>query len=125
MAQKIEVVKLMINEETVEVVINNTDFLTNKKIIPEGRMLADSDSLAFVYLLNVDDEFVYLSFPETVWKELHTAYQKKLPIVLQMNENDCITLTDFHEELSYFICNIEENSNYGVKMVSAVTAIFL
>lgn len=87
-------------------------------------MLADSDHLAFIYILDVEDDFIYVSFPETVWSHLNIALNRNLPLFLYTGDDSRISLLQFHEELLYFISNIEENSNYGKKMVDAVSHVF-
>ncbi|WP_100399637.1 hypothetical protein [Bacillus sp. FJAT-44742] len=81
------------------------------------RMLADSDALALVYILELDGQFVQLRFPKHTWPQLHEGYQKGLPAVLEGPEN--ITLEKFKEELEYLLDNIEGNGNYGEDMVAA------
>lgn len=124
MAHKIEVTKLAVGESEVNVFVDHTELLLHKQIQPEGRMLADSDHIAFVYILDVDDDFIYVSFPEAVWKNLNKVLSDSLPIFLNVNEEIRVPLIQFQEELQYFISNIEENSNYGESMVQAVSKAF-
>ncbi|QOY34185.1 hypothetical protein AWH56_015770 [Anaerobacillus isosaccharinicus] len=124
MAHKIEVTKLAVDEREVNVFVDHTELLLHKQIQPEGRMLADSDHIAFVYILDVDDDFIYVSFPEAVWKNLNKVLSDSLPIFLNVNEEIRVPLIQFQEELQYFISNIEENSNYGESMVQAVSKAF-
>ncbi|MCT8140384.1 hypothetical protein H1D32_23410 [Anaerobacillus sp. CMMVII] len=125
MAKKLEVSKLSIGERDVNVLVDNMEFLQNKLIQPEGRMLADSDHLAFVYILDVEDDFVYVSFPERIWDELNRVLKQHLPLFLSLSEDKRVPLTQFEEELQYLISNIEENSNYGKGMVHAVSKAFV
>lgn len=124
MAKKIEVTKLMITERDVSVFVDDNSALKDKHIQPEGRMLADSDHLAFIYILDVEEDFIYVSFPETVWSHLNIALNKNLPLFLYTDDDIRIPLLQFQEELLYFISNIAENSNYGKKMVDAVSHVF-
>lgn len=124
MAKKIEVINLQIDDREVKVFVGDQLLLVNKKIIPEGRMLADSDHLSFIYILDVEEDFIYLSFPENVWSDLNHTLQESLPVYLQINQDNRILLVQFQEELKYFIANIRENSNYGEKMVQAVSQCF-
>lgn len=124
MAHKIEVTKLAVGESEVNAFVDHTELLLHKQIQPEGRMLADSDHIAFVYILDVDDDFIYVSFPEAVWKNLNKVLSDSLPIFLNVNEEIRVPLIQFQEELQYFISNIEENSNYGESMVQAVSKAF-
>jgi hypothetical protein len=88
-----------------------------------GRMIVDSDSLAFVYLAEDDQDYTYIYLPETVWAEVLRAIenQKRIEAV---SEDVRLELVQLKEEIQYLIQNIEGNSNYGEEMVSKVEAIF-
>ena len=88
-----------------------------------GRMIVDSDSLAFVYLAEDDQDYTYIYLPETVWAEVRRAIenQKRIEAV---SEDGRLELVQLKEEIQYLIQNIEGNSNYGEEMVSKVEAIF-
>ncbi len=124
MAQKIKVTKLTVDDREVKVFVDEQQLLTNKQIQPEGRMLADSDHLSFIYILDVEEDYIYVSFPDELWSDLNIALQKNLPFFLQIDEDTRIPLVQFQEELQYFISNINENSNYGEKMVEVVSKFF-
>ena len=87
-------------------------------------MLADSDVLSFIYLIEYKDSFIYISIGNKYWGELKQAHDKKLPVILYKNDKQILTLSHFHEELAYLLANIEDNSNYGDEMVLAVAAHF-
>jgi hypothetical protein len=88
-----------------------------------GRMIVDSDSLAFVYLAEDDQDYTYIYLLETVWAEVRRAIenQKRIEAV---SEDVRLELVQLKEEIQYLIQNIEGNSNYGEEMVSKVEAIF-
>ncbi|WNF35730.1 hypothetical protein RJD24_14890 [Bacillaceae bacterium IKA-2] len=125
MAKKINVRKIQTDDREVIVFVDDQLLLVNKKVEPEGRMLADSDHLSFLYILNVEEDFIYVNFPKNVWADLNIALQNKLPIFLQIDIDTRVPLILFHEELEYFIGNIRENSNYGESMVQAVSQCFI
>ncbi|MDQ0215650.1 hypothetical protein J2S13_002068 [Oikeobacillus pervagus] len=89
-----------------------------------GRMIVDSDEFAFVYLLEEDNEFIYLYIHENTWKDLEQAMNNGGAIIVKGKEDEII-LEGIQEELSYLIENIEGNSNYGEEMVKKVEDIFL
>ncbi|MBU8906905.1 hypothetical protein [Desertibacillus haloalkaliphilus] len=89
------------------------------------QMLADSDQLAFIYLLEQDNQFVYLSLPKEIWSELQLARQNEATVVLMGTDEKSLELTTFLQELDYLIENIEGNSNYGEEMVASVEEQFL
>lgn len=125
MAKKINVTNLQTDGREVKVFVDDQFLLVDKKVEPEGRMLADSDHLSFLYILDVEEDFIYVNFPENVWGDLNNVLQNKLPIYLQIGTDTRILLIRLHEELEYFIGNIRENSNYGEKMVQAVSQCFI
>ncbi|SDH72020.1 hypothetical protein SAMN05192534_11019 [Alteribacillus persepolensis] len=86
------------------------------------RMLADSDALTFVYVLDSDDAFVQLRLPKQVWPALKEAYEKQWNVsVLGPSE---LPLEHFHTEMAYMLDNIPGNGNYGSLMVEAVEETF-
>lgn len=125
MAQKINVTTLQMDDQEVKVYVEKQLLLSEKKIEPEGRMLADSDHLSFIYILDAEEDFIYVNFPENVWGDLNNALKKNVPIFLQIDNDNRIPLLLFHEELEYLIANIRGNSNYGEKMVQAVSQCFI
>lgn len=97
------------------------DHLQNVKA--QGQMLVDSDHLAFIYILESGDEFVYASLPSSIWPSLKEAKDKDLRIELKLN-NQQIELVELKEELSYLLENIKGNANYGEEMESKVVEVF-
>ncbi|KKI93633.1 hypothetical protein WQ54_03215 [Bacillus sp. SA1-12] len=89
----------------------------------KGQMLVDSDQLAFIYILETADEFVYAGLPHTIWKELKEAKDKSLKVILKIKENE-IELADILDELDYLLENIKGNANYGEEMENKVVGLF-
>jgi hypothetical protein len=87
-------------------------------------MLVDSDELAFVYIIEVDNEFIYISIPNSLWPELNEALKAHLPVFLQ-DETVLLELSGMVDELAYLIENIDGNANYGEEMEKAVKEVFL
>ncbi|WP_203364201.1 hypothetical protein [Bacillus sp. REN10] len=94
------------------------------KVTASGQMIVDSDQKAFVYLAEENDEFIYLYIHESVWEELQKAMKQEVDL-FAIGSDSRLSLTQWQEELSYLISNIEGNSNYGEEMVEAVEKIFL
>lgn len=92
-------------------------------IKPAGQMLVDSDELAFVYLLEKNNDYTYVLIKEETWTELVKAVMSKSRVYLD-NGVEKMELVDFIDELNYLIENIKGNSNYGEAMVAKVEAIF-
>lgn len=89
-----------------------------------GQMIVDSDQMAFVYLAEENDEFIYLYIHETAWRDLEKALKEDACLFVA-GEDTILELTGWKEELVYLISNIEGNSNYGDEMVEKVEAVFL
>lgn len=90
---------------------------------PLEQMLVDSDNLSFIYIIDHEDDFIYLAIPDSVWPDLKKALDANVPIYLS-DQKDRLLLPGIHEELSYLIENIKGNSNYGEFMVEKVESIF-
>ncbi|MGN7940695.1 MULTISPECIES: hypothetical protein [Bacillaceae] len=89
----------------------------------KGQMLVDSDQLAFIYLLETDEDFIYAGLPHTIWSKLKEALDKSLPVLLKINDSE-VELVQIIDELRYLIDNIKGNANYGEEMETKVTEVF-
>ncbi|MDN4073679.1 hypothetical protein [Fictibacillus terranigra] len=90
-----------------------------------SRMLVDSDQLSFIYVMETEDDLVYIGLPEPLWGQLNEALVNELPVVLKKAEEDTFfELSSLHAELSYLLENIKDNSNYGDDMLKAVDRSF-
>ncbi|MGJ7910353.1 hypothetical protein [Neobacillus sp. LXY-1] len=92
-------------------------------LVPAGQILVDSDHISFIYLMETDEEYTYISLNEQIWPDLKIAYEEKLPIWIEWN-NQQIELVHFHDEFEFIINNIKGNHNYGDEMVTKVERIF-
>lgn len=95
----------------------------NENITVGGRMITDSDSLAFVYLLEDESGYHYVKFGQDVWPMLVNSLQLSENPKLQFGETEFI-LHKFKEELEMLIFNIEGNDNYGADFSKAVEDAF-
>ncbi len=89
----------------------------------QGQMLVDSDHLAFIYILESGDEFVYASLPHQIWPQLKDAMDNSYKVELKINDQQ-LELENLMEELSYLLENIKDNANYGEEMESKVVELF-
>ncbi|WP_044893494.1 hypothetical protein [Bacillus alveayuensis] len=122
MKKRMEVKEAIHNEEKLLLKVESlSDEAEN--LHAKGQMLADSDQLAFIYLLDNGEDFVYLSVPSSFWPALKEAREHNLPVYAVVNGKQ-IFLQDFHTELDYLIENIKGNANYGEEMEKKVTDIF-
>lgn len=88
-----------------------------------GRMITDSDSLSFVYLLEDEDGYHYVKFGQDIWPLLVNTLKAEDDPTLQFGNME-LTLTKFKEELEMLIFNIEGNDNYGATFSKAVEEAF-
>lgn len=94
-----------------------------KDLKPTGQMLVDSDHFSFIYLVEKDNEYIYIVSKDEVWSEFRKAIEADVPVYLT-NGTERFELSGFLEELSYLIENIKGNSNYGEEMVAKVEETF-
>ncbi|WP_282155094.1 hypothetical protein [Cytobacillus gottheilii] len=123
MKNKLTISAVHYQEEVNELVLSIDREIDLSNIKPMEQMLVDSDHLAFVYILEVDNDYTYLVLPEHSWSDLKKAHQTEAAVKLTNGKTE-ILLTAFQEELSYLIENITGNSNYGEVMVDKVESIF-
>ncbi len=112
----------IINEKEVELVV--ADHVTLENYQASGQMLVDSDNLSFVYLVENEEGYTYITLPNNIWKDLKTVLNNNGSVFLS-NKKERLLLTNFQEEISYLIENIKGNSNYGEKMVTEVEGVFV
>lgn len=124
MAKRLEITSVNITEKQVNINVDTENVKLIEGTVPSGRILADSDGLAFIYILESEDDFIYLSLKSEVWNKLKQGMDQSLPYVLQYGEHEMV-LDAFIEELEQRIDNIEGNSNYGKTMVDEVEKVFL
>jgi hypothetical protein len=119
-------------------VANNTiQLMTKEKITLDeakqlqatGSMLVDSDGLALIYILENEDDFVYLSISDDHWPVLNKGLENSLTIELSIpttdGKNYSIELENITAEFHYLKDNIADNANYGEEMVNKFTKVFL
>ncbi|AXF55666.1 hypothetical protein [Salicibibacter kimchii] len=94
-----------------------TDRNPEQPLIPTGRLLADSDNFALVYIFDSEGVFVQVHISEGFWPELNKSHLERTPIYL---DTSSVEFADIHEELDMFLDIIQGNNNYGPEMVSAV-----
>ena len=88
-----------------------------------GQMITDSESIAFIYLLEDETGYHYLKFGQEVWPLLVNTLKAVDDPSLQIGEKE-LTLHGFKEELNMLIFNIEGNDNYGADFNRAVEETF-
>ncbi|CAI9386477.1 MULTISPECIES: hypothetical protein [Bacillaceae] len=122
MKQKWKITESIVRENELVFQLQEDANLENTKA--SGQMLVDSDSLAFIYLLEKENEYVYLEIPEMVWKDCKVALEANNAFFIKALNGELL-LENFKEELEYLIENIRGNGNYGEDMEKAVSSVFL
>ncbi|MED1862820.1 hypothetical protein P4V41_05090 [Fictibacillus nanhaiensis] len=88
------------------------------------RMLVDSDGLAFIYVLEDEEGFIYISIDNNHWNEVKSALQEDAIFVVQNEQREELELTAFSREMEFLTDNIQGNANYGQQMEDEVIKIF-
>ena len=88
-----------------------------------GQMLVDSDQLSFIYIIDKEDGYHYITIPAGTWSVIQEGLQAGLETFLT-NDGGKLKLDGFHSEMEYLIANITGNSNYGEEMVAKVEQVF-
>jgi hypothetical protein len=88
-----------------------------------GQMLVDSDQLSFIYIVDNEDGYQYVTIPEAAWNAIQQGLQGELEVFLA-NAGGKLKLDSFRGEMKYLIENITGNSNYGEEMVTKVEQVF-
>lgn len=93
------------------------------RLKPTGQVLADSDAVAFIYIVEENNEYSYLTFGEGLWATLvQYVAEERNPVVQIAGES--IELEGFFEEMAFLLPNIAGNSNYGEAFVERVERVF-
>ncbi|MFY0760058.1 hypothetical protein AB1K32_14410 [Metabacillus dongyingensis] len=123
MKRRIEVNEAVLDQE--RMILKAMPFGENdlNGLTAKGQMLVDSDQLAFIYIMDNNEDFIYTNLPAEVWPQLKTALDSGIPVDLNVN-GLTIELTDIHDELSYLLENIKDNANYGEEMEKKVVEAF-
>ena len=92
-------------------------------VVPKGQVLADSDAFAFIYIVEENNEYSYLTFGEGLWQALMSHVAEERNPIVQIN-GESIELEGFVEEMAFLLPNIAGNSNYGEAFVERVEHVF-
>lgn len=112
----------------VEVVHNEIYFILNEKkqlsqLQSTGQVIVDSDNEAFLYIIEENEAYSYISFSENVWPHLLQMLLAEQKAYLKV-EDGLLPLQQFADELQGLLYNIEGNSNYGDQFVDNIEKAF-
>ena len=111
-----------------QAVHNEIHFILNEKkqlsqLQPIGQVIVDSDNEAFLYIIEENDAYSYIGFPQAVWSQLVQMLKSEQHPYLKV-EDGLMPLVQFADELKGLLYNIVGNSNYGDRFVEAVEKAF-
>ncbi len=121
MTEKLQVLNAEIAET--KIILKVDESYPVSQLIPKGQILVDSDSFAFIYIAEKEDEYVYIVLHKDSWQSMKEGLAANLKLYIS-NGQDNLELIDWKEEMEYLIDNIEGNGNYGEEMEQAVTSVF-
>ncbi|UPM53430.1 hypothetical protein [Gottfriedia acidiceleris] len=123
MRKMLEINRININEDGLFLLIDDTK-INLEQCHEVGTMIADSDQGSLLYILEENEEFVYVTVPYEYWSDLKKANDQNLNVFLKVGEKS-LSLNNWNEELTYLIQNVEGNFNYGEEFVKQVQSAFL
>ena len=118
--------KIHIKEASIrnnELLLQPDEIFEGTTFIAKEQVLADSDHQAFIYLLEKNDEYTYISLPESIWRFLCIAIKENYPVFIASEETK-FELSGIVEELIDLLENIKGNSNYGEAFTVKVEQVF-
>jgi putative sterol carrier protein len=117
--------RIMITDAKIEKneLLLQTDSAEIAGLAATGQMLVDSDQLAFIYIVENEGGYQYISIPQNTWNEIHEGLMAGAQAFAASSAGK-LKLEGFAEEMEYLITNIKGNSNYGEEMVTKVEQIF-
>ncbi|MDM5187503.1 hypothetical protein QUF99_09265 [Bacillus sp. DX4.1] len=123
MQNKIQVKSVEERENALIFCAENTEIRVEELTV-RNHVLVDSDHLSFLYILEDETAFIYVSIPHTCWEAMHDAMKNDKKMFVRVNNIE-IELEQLKEEVTYLIGNIEGNANYGEELEAAVKKVFL
>ncbi|GAE32687.1 hypothetical protein [Halalkalibacter hemicellulosilyticus] len=122
--KKIYVTKLEVADTAVATIDEPLELSVAQELKPGERMLVDSDQLEFIYILENEEGFFYVSFSEPIWESLKLMKEQSKRCIVQLNDQVEVELKNLFEELNYLLSNIDGNGNYGEELEDAVKRVF-
>lgn len=111
-----------------EIIHNAVHFILNEKkqlsqLQSTGQVIVDSDNEGFLYIIEENNAYSYVSFTKQNWSQLQQMILSKQQPFLRLEDGQ-FELTNFAEELTTLLFNIEGNGNYGDSFVQGVEEAF-
>lgn len=111
------------NIENNELILTTDSQAEMAEMTATGQMLVDSDQLSFIYIVEKEGSYQYLSIPVHTWEVIQVGLQAGMDVSF-VSGGSKLPLEGFRQEMEYLIANITGNSNYGEEMVAKVEQVF-
>ncbi|RSD29421.1 hypothetical protein [Mesobacillus subterraneus] len=121
MSQRIKITNAKI--ENNELLLNTETKMKLDGLAATGQMLVDSDQLSFIYIVDQEDGYRYVTIPDGTWSVIKEGLDAGIDTFLN-SDGEKLKLEGFGTEMEYLIANITGNSNYGEEMVTKVEEVF-
>jgi len=124
MRKMVQIKEITINSENEMMLIIENHAINLANCHEVGTMIADSEQSSLLYIIEENEEFVYVTIPVEYWTEIKKAYDLKSEVILQAGEAK-IPLENWQNELTFLVENVDGNFNYGEEFVKQIQSIFL
>ncbi|MEH6939019.1 hypothetical protein V7056_14380 [Bacillus sp. JJ664] len=124
MRKMVQIKEITINNENEMMLIIENDAINLANCHEVGTMIADSEQSSLLYIIEENEEFVYVTIPVEYWPKIKKAFDLKSVVILQADEAK-IPLENWQNELTCLVENVEGNFNYGEEFVKQIQSVFL
>ncbi|GGI14947.1 hypothetical protein [Gottfriedia solisilvae] len=124
MRKMVQINEITFNNENAMMLIIENHTLNLANCHEVGTMIADSDQSSLLYIIEENEEFVYVTVPVEYWPEMKKAYDLKSEVFLQVGEAK-FPLENWQNELTFLVQNVDGNFNYGEEFVKQIQSVFL
>lgn len=123
MRKMVQINEITFNNENAMMLIIDNHALNLANCHEVGTMIADSEQSSLLYIIEENEEFVYVTMPIEYWSEMKKASDLKSQVFLQAGEVK-IPLENWQTELTFLVENVVGNFNYGEEFVKQIQSVF-
>ncbi|WP_088042527.1 hypothetical protein [Bacillus sp. EAC] len=124
MRKMLTIEEIIQNEDGLFFKIEDNETLNFDNCHEIGTMIADSEQNSLLYIIEENEEFVYITIPVTLWAHIKKANDQHQKVFLQSRDGQ-LELNSWNDELTYLVQNVEGNFNYGEEFVKQIQKVFL
>lgn len=124
MRKMLTIEEIIQNENGLFLKIEDNETLNFDNCHEIGTMIADSEQNSLLYIIEENEEFVYITIPVTLWAHIKKANDQNQKVFLQSRDGQ-LELNSWNDELTYLVQNVEGNFNYGEEFVKQIQKVFL